>query len=205
MPTEMMPLLANLKEKTMPYHKNLEQKLDLFKPGFSRTDYLQLLKRFWGYYLPLETKLTHIPELIAWLPDLNHRAKLPLLESDLINLGIPPDYLKLLPLCADLPTFKEPAAALGCLYVLEGSTLGGQMISRHLKQSLDLDKNSGVAFFIGYAESTGSMWQLFRESLNAAQVDQEIVIQAACETFLTLERWLCPTYSLTEKLDVHVS
>jgi heme oxygenase len=89
--------------------------------------------------------------------------------------------------------------------VLESSTLGGQFISSHFKHALDLDQNNGVAFFIGYAESTEAMWQIFRQSLTAAQVNQDIVIEAACETFLTLERWLCASKRLTEICDNYVN
>jgi heme oxygenase len=197
------PLMAKLKESIQPYHKRLESKVDWFKPGFSQADYLELLQRFWTYYSPLEQKLSQIPELKLWLPDFGQRAKLPLLAQDLQNLGLTADTLSQMPLCAELPQLNEPEAALGCLYVIEGSTLGGQVISSHLKQTFAIGKTNGAAFFTGYGDATGTMWQTFKEAINQAEVNQETVITAACETFTTLERWLCPSDCLTGTPDNH--
>jgi heme oxygenase (biliverdin-IX-beta and delta-forming) len=113
MATVMMPLLASLKETTTPYHKRLEKKLDLFRPGFSRTDYLLLLERFWGYYQPLKAKFANTPELLSWLPDLHRRAKLSLLETDLRVFGLDSNGLKQIPVCDELLAFNELAATLG--------------------------------------------------------------------------------------------
>jgi heme oxygenase len=189
----MTPILTTLKQVTWPHHERLEQKLDLLNPGFSRRDYLRLIKAFWGYYHPIEARLADLSTLRAWLPDFRRRAKLPLLEADLRALGVAGKALGKLPVCRELPACANLAEALGCLYVMEGATLGGQVISRHLKRTLDLDANTGTAFFTGYGEETGVMWQAFRERLVAAGADEAIQIHSACETFLTLEQWLCPS------------
>jgi heme oxygenase (biliverdin-IX-beta and delta-forming) len=179
-------LLFTLRNATGPLHKRLETNLNLLSPSFSRMNYLCLIQAFWGYYHPLEASLTRVPELHDWLPDIAMRRKLPLLAVDLKALGIDSNALDKLPACTDLAT------ALGCLYVLEGSTLGGQVISRHLKNVFNLDAENGAAFFTGYGEQTGAMWQTFRAVLITATVDENALIHAACETFITLERWLCP-------------
>jgi heme oxygenase len=188
----MTSILSALKQSTLPYHKRLEARLDWFKPEFSHGEYLRVLERFWGYYRPIEASLAMIPELEAWLPDLPSRSKLPLLEADLRTLGLNNRLLEQLPLCRKLPICTDSFTALGCLYVLEGSTLGGQVISRHIKRKLDLDAQNGAAFFNGYADDTIRMWDVFRERLTAARADEEILVQSACETFITLEQWLCP-------------
>jgi len=201
--TAATPLMNKLKESIQPYHKRLESKVDWFKPGFSRTDYLELLQKFWAYYSPLEQKFNQIPELKRWLPDFRQRAKLPLLLMDLHNLGLTDETLRQRLWCTDLPRLSEPDSALGCLYVIEGSTLGGQVISGHLKQTFAMDKTNGAAFFNGYGDATGAMWLTFKEAISDADVDQETVITAACETFSTLEKWLCPSDSLTGTPDNH--
>ena len=38
-----------------------------------------------------------------------------------------------------LPPLETQADAFGCLYVLEGATLGGRVISRHIERALGLD------------------------------------------------------------------
>jgi heme oxygenase (biliverdin-IX-beta and delta-forming) len=189
----MSPVLSRLKQSTWPYHKSLEAKLDWFKPGFSHVDYRLVLEKFWGYYRPMEGSLARFPELAAWLPDLPRRYKLPLLERDLCALGLDDRRLGQLPLCSELPFCTDAPTALGCLYVLEGSTLGGQVISQHIKRTLDLDAQNGAAFFNGYGNETETMWQVFRENLSAAPADEDILVQSACETFIALEHWLCPS------------
>ncbi len=184
--------LITLRNATGPLHKRLETNLNLLSPSFSRMNYLCLIQAFWGYYHPLEASLTRVPELHDWLPDIAMRSKLPLLAADLKALGVDGDVLDRLSICHELPACTDLATALGCLYVLEGSTLGGQVISRHLKNVFNLDAENGAAFFTGYGEQTGAMWQTFRTVLITATVDENALIHAACETFITLERWLCP-------------
>ncbi len=187
-------ILTALKNATAPLHRRLEGNLNLLAPSFSPADYLRLMKAFWGYYRPIEARISGVSALHDWLPDIAKRSKLPLLAADLQVLGVDYDALDKLPICTVLPSCTDLAAALGCLYVLEGSTLGGQLISRHFKMLLNLNAENGAAFFIGYGEQTGAMWQTFREVLMATTidtVDEASMIHAACETFITLEHWLC--------------
>jgi heme oxygenase len=186
----MPPLLSALKQTTWPLHQRLEKRMDLFDPGFSRADYIRLLEAFWGYYRPIEPRLADNIELCARLPDIRRRAKLPWLEKDLSALGIASGLREQLPVCDDLPPCDSLAEALGCLYVLEGSSLGGQVIGRHFQRTLALDADHGLAFFTGHGEGARAMWQTFGECLAAAGADETTLIHAAGETFLSLERWL---------------
>ena len=192
-------ILSTLKNTTGPLHKRLEKGMNILDPSYSSVDYLQLIKAFWGYYRPFETSLANIPALQTYLPDIALRSKLPWLERDLKALGLNEAALDKLPVCQALPTCTDLSAALGCLYVTEGSTLGGQMLSQHFKDLLNLDVETGAAFFTGYGAHTGSMWQAFREAVITAPVDEEAVIHAACETFITLEHWLCPFNTMIEE------
>jgi len=187
-------ILNELKQATWPYHERLEKNLNLLNPGFSETAYLRLIEAFWGYYSPLEDRLAGIPGLRDYLPDLDRRSKVPLLETDLLALGIDREGLKQLPVCHEVPDCSDLAAAFGCLYVLEGATLGGQVIIRHLKREFNLDAGNGAAFFTGYGEATRAMWQAFGVQLTEARLDKTLQIRSACETFLALERWLGRTY-----------
>lgn len=51
--------------------------------------------------------------------------------------------------------------ALGILYVIEGSTLGGKVIYKHLQKTLGLNEESGAAYFYGYGDHTGELWKNF--------------------------------------------
>jgi heme oxygenase (biliverdin-IX-beta and delta-forming) len=77
------------------------------------------------------------------------------------------------------------------MYVLEGSTLGGKIISRMLlKQVPSLD--GATTFFQGYQDDTMSMWQKFKTHLHASvdQSDAAETHRAATETFVKFKKWL---------------
>jgi len=162
-------------------------------PAFSLGDYRRLLTRFYGYYVPLEARLVAWSEAEARGIAYAERVKVPELERDLITLGETAETIALLPHCAALPALATEAEGLGCLYVVEGSTLGGQVITRQLLKSLGLTAENGVAFFNGYGAETGPRWKTFGAWLEegAAQLDQdEAIIAGANETFRTLGDWL---------------
>ncbi len=126
---------------------------------------------------------------------LDGRRKACLLARDLRALGTSAAEVAALPRFADLPTLETPAEALGCLYVLEGATLGGQVVARLVAGRFGFDRGSGCAFFASYGERVGSMWR----ELGAALVtftdttgDDEAVVRSACATFATFERWFAP-------------
>jgi heme oxygenase len=84
--------------------------------------------------------------------------------------------------------------ALGRLYVLEGSTLGGTFIDRHLAS---LPQLSGVRIraFSPYGSETGAMWAAFRRVVRervAAGGDADAMIGSARETFRALAAWCHP-------------
>ena len=86
-----------------------------------------------------------------------------------------------------------PEDLAGCLYVLEGACLGGQVIAQALHQQLGVAKGSGASFFVGDAEATSSRWILFLtwlDGLARAGARSEEIVASACATFLTFARWV---------------
>jgi heme oxygenase len=86
------------------------------------------------------------------------------------------------------------ADAFGCLYVVEGSTLGGQIISRQVTRNLGLSPdNNGCRFFCCYGENTGTMWRRFGESLETfltANPDtRPQIVASALSTFECFQGW----------------
>ena len=84
------------------------------------------------------------------------------------------------------PDIKNQGDLVGMLYVIEGSTLGGQLISKHLTKNLGITPETGGRFFGGYGENTSVLWLDF---LNfAAKIDHDdtqclSAKNMACETF----------------------
>jgi heme oxygenase len=128
---------------------------DLRDPGL----YAQCLRRMERYYAAREPPLQSQRELRRIVPDLFQRRRVEALESDLRALGVEP----LAPMPAPEPL--SVAEALGALYVIEGSTLGGQVIMRSL-QGTDFEAGA-TRFFDAYGPRTGAMWKAFCGALEA--------------------------------------
>jgi heme oxygenase len=189
-------ILQQLKLATHDRHKALEKQLPLLRPALSLPDYRQFLSRFLGYYLPLEARLLPLPWWQQMAFAYSDRRKSPRLEQDLLALGEAAASVQCLPQCRDLPALETLPQLLGCLYVVEGATLGGQIISRHLQATLGLTASTGAGFFSGYGPLTGSHWKAFCTELTSLSVrcgSDDAVIASANETFATLDRWLFPS------------
>ena len=183
-------VLARLRAETRPPHDAIETALDLTSGTLTLEAYRNTQARFHGFYRPLERG---VQALGGWSDrgiDVAGRWKTPLLEADLRALGV--DDPAALPVCTDLPPHATVAAAFGCLYVLEGATLGGQIISRAVQKATDVTLDTGGRFFHGYGDRTGPMWQAFRASLVAFAFtpdDQDEIVSATKDTFSKLHRW----------------
>jgi heme oxygenase len=192
--------LKDLKQATNERHAALEGQLPLLNPLLSHEDYRQLLSRFFGYYAPLEKQLLALPWPDEIGFDYSSRHKTPRLEQDLIALGETPETLAKLPRCQELPEVVTLSNLLGCLYVIEGATLGGQIITQHLQINLGLTPETGAAFFNGYGEQTSVHWQTFCKMLTDLTEEtsgDEEIIATANRTFETLGQWLFPKFHKT--------
>ena len=79
--------------------------------------------------------------------------------------------------------------------MIEGATLGGQIITRHLQANLELTPLTGAAFFDGYGARTGGQRKAFCAMLRAnagESVRQDDILTSANQTFETLGQWLFP-------------
>lgn len=188
-------ILSLLKRETRPAHDRIEQNprlARLLATDLERDEYRMLLGRLYGYHRPLEARLAARPEWEAIGFCFDERRRAGLLRRDLVSLGMTEAEIDALPDCPDLPDAGTFPRALGCLYVLEGSTLGGRIIARHLTQSLGLGAHDGAAFYQGHGDRTGPMWKTFGALLTevARPPDFEAVVAAADETFTSMDRWL---------------
>lgn len=177
-------IMGKLKEATREQHENLENTVDVMNQMFSMENYKTLLSKFYRFYSSIEPELAKL-DLKKYGYDLNDRLKTPKLEKDLESLGIL-DEAKKLPAWNNLPSLDSAEKAFGALYVIEGATLGGQVINRHLKQHLDLTPENGGLFFSGYGAKTGERWKEFIEITTnfafQAKAD-ETIVEAAKNTF----------------------
>lgn len=200
-------LRDRLRSHTRVHHERLERGLDIPRSLSSREQYVLLLQRFYGFYVPVEAEIARYrDDLLRCGIDIQGRFKSRKLELDLRSLGMSRESMMLIPLCCDLPNLTTCVRALGCLYVLEGSTLGAQIILRHLEAQLNLSKDFGVSFFAGYGLQTGGMWRSFVECIDAVAMtdaDSDAATEGARETFESLERWIVRSPVTTNQSGYH--
>ena len=184
-----MTLLDRLKRETRPAHDRIEREVDLSRITASPAAYRRLLERFYGFHAPWEARAGRVLVEPAFL---ERRLKTPLLARDLRALGAHAHDIRALPLCDALMPIATRADVFGAMYVLEGATLGGNVIARHVTRSLGLTGETGCAYFRSYGPLIGPMWKAFGEELlafSSPETDDDVVA-SALKTFDRLQHWL---------------
>ena len=182
-------LLVRLKRETATAHERIERVFDLDQRTRSLALYRDLLVRLYGFHAAWE------PAADAALGDrtfFSARQKTHLLHNDLLALGVAESDLARLPLCLPTVPLRTAAEALGSMYVVEGSTLGGTIIAGYVEHRLGLTRANGCCYFRCYGKKVGQMWNEFGVKLSTAVAgaDEEIVICSAARTFELMHQWL---------------
>jgi heme oxygenase len=173
----MNDLLQELRSATSDIHRELDQIVP--DPSVGPAAYGDYLSRF------------HQGVAAAWpMLDWNCLGKQALPEAtlrkqryrslgrDLDLLGIPHEYLLD---CAG----AETATFTGCLYVLEGSIHGGQILLEKLAGRMDIP-DEALSFLKGFGGDNRQMWSSFKKWLTELETTPEFIVQAreaAARTF----------------------
>jgi len=184
--------LQSLRSRTAHQHSLLEQNTaskNLLSPEVTAADYAAYLSLLYGFVKGFENNV--FPIVQHSIADIEERRKTHLLISDLNMLGINEAGIAVLPDQFFLEVYHSNAAALGGLYVLEGSILGGAIIYKHLQTTLGIEAIAGKAtYFTVYKSETGSRWKNFLQAfcLASSGIEEE-VIKSASHTFSLLHHW----------------
>lgn len=182
--------LQELKNATRSHHRRVEDVFKIMSPNLTLQKYQFWLGKLYGFYAPLEFAL----DAYATSTSLNcdTRYKSALIIRDLSNLGVSATEIGQLPLCQPIPAVTEINHYLGVLYVLEGATLGGSIISKHLVKTLELANAESLSFFQPYGPDPLPHWQAFQKQLlELTEPDNiDMLISTACMTFDCLSDWL---------------
>jgi heme oxygenase len=74
---------------------------------------------------------------------------------------------------------------------MEGSTLGGQILTRHFAGQLGVRPDAGCRYFAAYGENTGAMWRAFGDLVaKRPPSENDDMLSAAIATFERLGDWL---------------
>ena len=195
MGSAMNDILPVLRAATGSAHQRLEDSVGIERRVADPAAYRRLLEIFLGFYRPLEHRLAALPGWQQYDLDFSARRKTPWLEADLVALGS-----SAVPDCDRLPPTASLANGFGCLYVLEGATLGGRQITA-LMNDCPVPATAR-RFFASYGAETGTRWREFIAALEnyASSADaaaRVAVVQGAQETFGCLQGWFvreCPVH-----------
>jgi heme oxygenase len=183
-------VLRALRTATAEHHDRVETSLDLLDPQLTRDRLTDVLARLHGFWSAAEAELDRWarrdPATAAAL-DWPRRRRTALFATDLVALGADPAGS---PRARSGPV-RNTDEALGRLYVLEGSTLGGTFIDRHLA-GLPFLGRVRIRAFSPYGSETGAMWHIFRETVRRHVTgggDAGRVVAAGRETFAALADW----------------
>jgi heme oxygenase len=163
----------------------------LVGPDLTIPAYRTILTVYHRYYTAIEPAIEHCLAAAGSPFDYVERRKRPWLEQDLARFGGSPPPVPLPPAVHLLTRLSSLGEAIGVLYAIEGSTLGGQVISRHVGRSLQVDADSGGRFFTGYGAETEARWLQFcqfAEQIAGAPAELQAALRAAERAFTAMEQ-----------------
>lgn len=182
-------VIVSLRHATHLQHRSLEELLQLAAP-FSLGGYVEALKGFERFLSVWEPRIDALlpAKLREWFAG---RSRSELLRQDIrvldVELRISAWAEEACARAARGIELDSLAAVFGSMYVLEGSALGGQLIARQVRETLDFGPGSGAAYFNGFGRQTPARRSDFRARL-AAEVGVEPqprgeACRAATQTF----------------------
>ncbi len=187
---------ANLREHlrlvTRDAHLRLEAEVDFDGRLTSLEIYRGFLEDFLRFVRPVEAVLEGL-DLKKLGIDYSSRRKSSWIETDLKDLGHTSESLEHLQSFEELPELTDPVDALGAMYVLEGSSLGRQVMLSKLAARLNIRPDWAGHFFSGYGKQTGAMWHGFVAVLNEVGKAPEAarrIEASALATFAAFEKCL---------------
>ena len=182
-------LHARLRAATGPAHVALEEALDWRARVATRAGYRDLLARLHGFHAVWEPA---IGRALADDAFFDARRRLAALAADLRHLGMRAETIDALAMPGTV-RLAGPAAAMGALYVLEGSTLGGRAIGRHIA-ALHGIEGDGLVYYRAHGPRAGAMWAAFRLRLDDVSGDaaaEAAALASAIAAFDAMRVWLC--------------
>ena len=174
--------LNTLRAKTAASHKRLEDiglSTRIVRPDVTLDEYKQYLQLMHPVHADAEQYI--YPLLKNLVTDVDARKKAHYITNDLVQVGHTSPVAPKLPFTEKMPQMSE-AFALGVMYVIEGSTLGGRVILKNIQPALQLSEDNGATYFAGYRADTGPAWQRFLQVLTSypnSEADEQEIIAGA--------------------------
>jgi heme oxygenase len=171
---------VRLKAATRDSHGALDKRIMASDIFADRSNFARFLRVQYRFHRSIDA-LYASPALVALLPDLAERRRLQQVRSDLQDLEQALPGEDIAALTDDLPL----PAALGWLYVAEGSNLGGTVLYK-MAAALGLDRDFGARHLAAHPDGAARHWREFTAALDAvvlSPAQEQDVIDAADAAF----------------------
>lgn len=178
-------LPERLRAETAQGHVQVEAVADITGRIRTRDDYVELLRVFGRLHIGLEAQLSAPSWQQAWVGvgvDIAAHCRAGLLVADLDGLGVTATTF---PALRPFPCFGR---AMGCLYVLEGSAVGGRIVAGMVRAAIG---DVPTTFLSG--QGRARQWPAVRNALrrfDAQGGDGDAVVAGAQWTFDVFARQL---------------
>jgi heme oxygenase (biliverdin-IX-beta and delta-forming) len=177
-----MTLLDDVRHATRALHHRVEARFGDGHSFWTLEQYIRLLRVTHAIVQPLEPLLDErLGEIFAAPPPVGRAQRL---EADLEAMGAAADTV------AGGLTVQTDAEAFGVGYVLQGSLLGGAIISRQVRRTAGTP--AATTYVDMYGKGLGAAWARYCASLNAfgqqaSGTDRAAVVSSAVATFAAFD------------------
>ena len=174
--------LAELRQTTRAEHDRIDQILCLTEP-MELERYAAIVSGFDAFLRVWEPRIHEaLPERLQGWYRSRRRGGFATADVDWLRAEAGIDPVAMDARAAVMLPLTDLAEALGSLYVIEGSALGGRVIAPQLNRTLGLTQGAGASYFHGFGGESGVMWNNFRvlASLEIGESSRNIV--RACDS-----------------------
>jgi len=181
------PLREELKIFTRPLHEAIENAYypkRLTDRVLTLEEYHDYLTLFHAFHCVIEPWIESFPEWKAYDCDIALHRRIDFLIQDFTHFGLTPKPLEI-----TIPLPHSFGFALGVLYVLEGSRVGGLMLSKTLESHFGLSDGKGYRYFCGNNDQSMQIWRTFCSILDKIDFppqERTATVLGATWTFLYL-------------------
>ena len=187
--------MAQLKAATADLHAAVEETMAISTRLATLGGYRDVLRMFYRAFAAIDGEIARHPATTS-VPASERRRVRPSLEADLAELdrllGESIEPLEVLP-CQLHGT--DPAILLGAMYVVEGSSLGGQVLGRHVRELHGRDVP--FSYLTRYGDDLGPLWRSFGDFVNATLCDDASISRAIVAARATFARFFTADSSET--------
>ncbi len=175
-------LSARLKAETHDEHERMHRLMDRGRPFADRERYARFVAAQYLFQRDVE-HLFGTPGMRSAVLDLEVRGREAAALADLADLGAPVPQIECASAAVAMP------AALGWLYVSEGSTLGAAFLFKQAREDLGLSADFGARNLAAYPEGRMLVWRRFVASLDSEQFNTADHDQIVAGAFAAYERF----------------